>query len=548
MFYLLTSILPLMVLGALGGASLMFFWMRSRFEDVTESHDQLLRLQQTRGEGGVSADDLDTMRQELTDQIRRVGLRVEAIEVPVPPDLGPIHTRLDEVAEALRDEVRQVEPTTLDLGPVTAHLSRIEERVGQVASHSREGRKADLETVTSGVAALSSTLTALRMPDLDPVHERLEALERQLTALAQREPPPMQSAPVDLEPLHVHLRHIEDRIAEVPPPDLESVKAQVAALDLGSVQQQLSRIQASIEALPAAEVDLAPVEERLTQIEEGLTAAEPVGLGSISEHVARIEEHLGVLSAPTVDLAPLYERLSEIEALLATLREPRIDFEPVTQRFERLGSDFDGLHARLVGLEGAIQASRAPRVDLDPLRERLEMLDTRLGGLAASVAAIELPETDLTAVIEQFDTIESRLDLVSIENRLTAIEYGLAAVHHQLRSRRTATPAPPRPRFDPIDPMRRTPSTNRLTEAAFGVPDDLTQLDGVGDPLRDLLHDLGVFYFWQVAEWTEDDVAAIDGELLDFRGHIVEHGLVAQARELRLRPGVAARPSLRGAV
>ncbi|MEO0605662.1 MAG: hypothetical protein AAF211_29790, partial [Myxococcota bacterium] len=202
MFYLLTSILPLMVLGALCGASLMFFWTRSRFEDVTESHDQLLRLQQTRGEGGgVSVDDLDAMRQELTDQIRRVGLRVEAIDVPVPPDLGPVHTRLDEVAEALKDEVRQVDSTTLDLGPVTAQLSRIEERLQQVESHGREGRKADLETVTSGVAALSSTLTALRMPDLGPVHERLQAIDRQLTALSQREAPRIQAAPVDIDPL-----------------------------------------------------------------------------------------------------------------------------------------------------------------------------------------------------------------------------------------------------------------------------------------------------------------------------------------------------------
>src|SRR5262249_24532651 len=102
--------------------------------------------------------------------------------------------------------------------------------------------------------------------------------------------------------------------------------------------------------------------------------------------------------------------------------------------------------------------------------------------------------------------MDARLDLGSLENRLTAIEYGLAALHHTMRTRtsepvatrtdatwqlravpanpgKPRMPAPARPprETDPINSVRRPDDeANLLIDPAFGPPDDLEQIHGVG--------------------------------------------------------------------
>ena len=60
--------------------------------------------------------------------------------------------------------------------------------------------------------------------------------------------------------------------------------------------------------------------------------------------------------------------------------------------------------------------------------------------------------------------------------------------------------------------------------------DDLTQISGVGPVIVKKLHDLGVTTFAQIAEWTADDVAAMD-EKLNFKGRIDRDNWIEQAKE-----------------
>ncbi|MFN7004310.1 MAG: NADH-quinone oxidoreductase subunit E [Roseinatronobacter sp.] len=69
-----------------------------------------------------------------------------------------------------------------------------------------------------------------------------------------------------------------------------------------------------------------------------------------------------------------------------------------------------------------------------------------------------------------------------------------------------------------------------LTEAR-GQADDLKKLKGVGPKLEKLLNELGVFHFWQVASWTEDQVAWVD-DRLKFKGRIERDGWIEQAKIL----------------
>ena len=652
MWFLILQMLLLLLIAAGLGAAFTYWWMSASFEDITEVHEQLLQTEQMRSaRPSVTPGDLDTLRTKLGQQLEMIGARIDAIEPPHPPaDLTPVRSQLAEATDALVSEIRGIERVDFgrsdlqagqaevgtrldaieqrldalsvppDLGPVLERLGQLEARLEGLR---RSDDGADLDTVASGVAALSATITALRMPDLEPVHAQLRNVEERLAAVPSNEVDlaPLQAqiqqlsahlreekpAAVDLEPVHAHLRHLEERIA--PAPDLEPLQARlgqlgeaitsVSRLDLAPIDAKLDQLEIALATMPEPRVDLGPVQERLTRIEEGMAVVgETDTMGAVAAHVSRIEEHLGVLGSSSVDLAPVVERLSQIEELLAHLRDSSVDLTPIQERLEHLDERivgepdftpiveqleqrlvtppvdlapvqsqlealtaqvgqtgaFDGLHARLIGLEGALQSLRAPRVDLDPLNARIDALQTEV---KASLSLV--PQPDLSEVIEQFDTLEGRLDLASIENRLTAIEYGLAGVHHQLRSRGDAgitrtsgvrverrstqtNGSRPGPRLDPIEALRRSTGSNLLTEAAFGVPDDLTKLEGVGDPLRDLLHDHGVFYFWQIAEWSPEEVTRLDEQLLDFKGRIDEHGLVEQARGLALQPTSAPRP------
>ena len=84
---------------------------------------------------------------------------------------------------------------------------------------------------------------------------------------------------------------------------------------------------------------------------------------------------------------------------------------------------------------------------------------------------------------------------------------------------------------------------NLLTHAAFGTSDDLELIVGVGPMLTELLHEIGVFYFWQIAEWSAQDVDYVDGKLLHFKGRIERDDWVGQSRQLAALPTSARRPS-----
>ena len=64
-----------------------------------------------------------------------------------------------------------------------------------------------------------------------------------------------------------------------------------------------------------------------------------------------------------------------------------------------------------------------------------------------------------------------------------------------------------------------------------GTPDDLTQIDGIGPRIQDVLNSLGVYHFDQISGWTEANEAWVD-EYLSFSGRVSREGWVRQARSL----------------
>ena len=243
----------------------------------------------------------------------------------------------------------------------------------------------------------------------------------------------------------------------------------------------------------------------------------------------------------------------------------RRHYEDVTLEYARSRDEWAswrrGFEARLAAL---------PEVDLQPLREQM-------AAVGEAVRNIDLPipeRVDLASLHSRLDDIERRIgdlhlpeapDLKPTEQRLTAIEHALFPVQTRLDELESAVrafrvPAPQTVDFGPVlerlgtlqsrleNPPApkaavREGSRNLLTHPGHGKPDDLTQIKGVPKVLQRKLHRVGVFYFWQIAEWSPEDVRYVDSKLAAFKGRIERDAWVSQANELAGTPSAAPRPT-----
>ena len=228
----------------------------------------------------------------------------------------------------------------------------------------------------------------------------------------------------------------------------------------------------------------------------------------------------------------------------------RRHYEDVTLEYARSREDFltwrDSFEERL--------AAR-PEVDLGPLREQIADLHLVVRDLPAPEPVDLAPlQARLEALHERFAQLRlpPPADLAPVDARLTAIEHALFPLQTRLDELSAAVralrpsgdagvdepPAPAAPEPDTETPAAR----NLLSHPTHGQPDDLTRIRGVPKVLEQTLHKVGVFYFWQIAEWSAEDVAYVDSQLERFRGRIERDAWIDQASELAQAPEAASRP------
>jgi hypothetical protein len=558
MAFLLFKIFFLLCLAALMGAAFAWWWMRRKFVDVTESHSELNR----------QVDAFLAQGKALTREDVEYSLKMALASYrPPQPDFMPVEQKLVDLERAVSAPDQNVAALQERLGGVEQSVSAISAAIASM-------RSVHLEAIDQHLRGVSARIDNLRMPDIDSVNTRLTALT---THVSDSRLPDLRAA---IEP---RLERLEQLISGIKLPEA----------DLGPVHSGMAAIQVAIENLELPEPNLAPLQTRIEELSvrpelqrlsseiDALAVAakarEP-DLDVVLQRVSALEMAVREVQIPEPDLAPIVERLALLEARLAAGPSS----EMLIGTLAGIESDLDVLSRRPVDLEpvysqlGALDASLAAiRTELRG-QNRTESLERRLAALQEAV--LNTPQPDYTRIDLALRSIESTFDLGALEDRLTAIEYGLTAVHHMLRNRgeapraepevrvRVEAPAPfeprpvprparivpvpppeppPRPvrRLDPITQARRVDDeANLLTHAAFGTSDDLELIVGVGPMLTELLHEIGVFYFWQIAEWSSADVEYVDGKLLHFKGRIERDDWVGQSRQLALLPTSAKRP------
>ena len=555
----LQIIVPLFI-AALIGALAMRWWMKRLWEDVTDSYETLrINSRKPEPKNALTKTDLDDRFASLSSSVASIPRT----------DLDPVTSRLSQIEST----VAGLSFPETDLTPVYERMTRIDQRLAEPSGeyHRLEER---LERLEGSLTEMSRSINALQNTDLEPLQIRFNRLEQSLNEIDTSAPE------VDLGPVHSGLAQLELAVSEIdlPHADLSPLQEQLTSLELrvvdlaeaieesrseeyASLNTELGSLSSSLAAM--SQPDLDPVEERLSGVERAVASID-IPETDLSSLYARLEQLEERLLQPSADYQTLFARLAGMEAAVDALDRGPIDFTPVQNR--------------LVTLESLITAVRA---DIHGIPS-LEPIEQRLASLHQSIVSI--PQPDLSSVVSSVRAAEARMDMSAMENRLTAIEYGLTAVHHMLRSRQNgpapisqiepelyATNAQPvsetrvstqsftstpqastvttksyiaQTGTDPLASVRRpNDESNLLTAAAFGDADDLERISGVGPMLSDLLQDVGVYYFWQIAEWDADDIIWVDNKLEHFKGRIERDNWVGQAQVFAAEPDTASRPT-----
>src|SRR5262245_17003256 len=181
MWFLLVQIFLLLLVAAALGAGVSYWWFKSRYEDVTEAHEDLLaqvrQLEKQRA-------DMAT-RDDIRSSVAEVSSAVAALRMP---DLRPLHDRIERVEQA----VGGIRMPEVDLTPVRGQLEAIAAQL--------KAPNPAIDQVHSGVAALESALRALSSSVAGLGSEGFQPIEARLAQIDQRVQD--MRADIDLGPVH----------------------------------------------------------------------------------------------------------------------------------------------------------------------------------------------------------------------------------------------------------------------------------------------------------------------------------------------------------
>lgn len=83
--------------------------------------------------------------------------------------------------------------------------------------------------------------------------------------------------------------------------------------------------------------------------------------------------------------------------------------------------------------------------------------------------------------------------------------------------------------------QRAEKSRSRFTPASWQTKDDLTKISGIGPAIQKKLHELGIYSYQQIAEFTPEDIVRVTASLKVFKGRIGRDNWIGQAAALSIK-------------
>ena len=352
---------------------------------------------------------------------------------------------------------------------------------------------------------------------------------------------------------------------------IESMQNQIASLpkaketDLSPVLGAISSIR-----IPEAEApNFDPVmdailsihipEAKTTDLTPVLQAIENIRMPEQSEpDLSPVINAIDSLHIPTPDKPDLSPIISAIEQI--RIPEPeKTNLTPVLEAVRSIRIP-ERRELNTLPLMSAIRNIKIPEQkepDLAPVLKAIENIQipesekVNLAPVLLAIRNINIPETkptDLTPVLQEIRNIkpqeQRQTDLSPLLSEIRSLKAELAKRPKPVEKKVVQTIVKTVSSQDNKDVIanRLGSRGNRLRKAAFGKADDLKVISGVGPKLEKMLHGIGVYYYWQVADWTKADVDEADDLLDAFKGRIERDDWVAQAGKLAKLPTAAKRP------
>ena len=187
----------------------------------------------------------------------------------------------------------------------------------------------------------------------------------------------------------------------------------------------------------------------------------------------------------------------------------------------RLTADLDGKSTTLgtvtADLDRNLALVKQLRLDLDAANAKAEASAKAAADATAAASQVKAAPAAATGGVSMAELIKVKAEVKNLTAKLEACSKEREAL--------TATVA----RLKALSLQYRPKVL--LRERPTAPPDDLKKISGVGPKLEGLLNELGVYFFSQVAAFTDEDVQWVDDHLEGFNGRIERDNWVQQAKD-----------------
>lgn len=225
------------------------------------------------------------------------------------------------------------------------------------------------------------------------------------------------------------------------------------------------------------------------------------------------------------------ELSSEKESLTTLLTSAKAEHDSVDRMLESAKS-------RLDKLDAIEQKNIELEADNAELRHHLEAARRNLTKLEKQIADFEDIKAQNRELAHCLDSMEQSRKQYEADARRYRDQYELSEkksetlrmklgdIEQSLNEMEAAR--------EQADNVARIPQIG-MQPPPDGEGDDLKEIVGIGKVFEAMLHDLGIYYFRQIATFGPDELALVNEELKEFKGRIEHDDWIGQARELHFK-------------